>query len=538
MNLTKRLLSVVVGLSLLVNLGMAGMVWAEEFKDEDVGVVEVVDRVGGEVEEGECEGVVGGDEGDDEEEAEVRGGIFISAIGLRDGDEFVEIYNSGREVRVEEIVVMLNSSARLRVGVGAGVFEADSFLTLRQDDFVSWAGNRNFITANGTLVLEVDGEVVDEVCLGTVSGCGASFGFTGSTSGLANSVLVGCFDEEGMRTRCVANAARQFNMVSYEEFGEFRVDGFLADEVENGDVCVGEGCGEGGNLEVVNLCEGLIITEIGANVDRQFVEIHNATGSAVSLAGCRVSVRAGNSWTTMTFGANEVLAAHGYRAVFADEFDLRMTRSPTSTLGNPVRILASSDNYDPVDEVFYGSQRTGTSWALFAEGWKATFVVTPGAENVWSEFQICTGGRVINPLTGNCVNPPAELADCGPGRYRSPETGRCRNIPVSVGLAPCREGYYRNPETNRCRRIAVTTGLADCAPGYYRNPETNRCRRIRENLGAAFGIDAREIEEASRFVGMWGLIGVAGSGVVIAGVQFRRELFGAMRRVVVKVGGR
>ena len=430
----------------------------------------------------------------------------------------MELKNTGGEVRVESIEVVLNASARHRVRVGAGVFKRESYLTLRQQDFVGtgWVGNQ--IVTSGVMELFVDGALVDRVCFGTQAQCAGEGEWAASPG--ANDVAIGCFVGRD-RVRCEGVSGNRNWLVGSDVGLVFREGGFLADEVED-EVVLGE----------VNLCEGLIVTEIGANVERQFVEIHNTRGEVVDLAGCRVSVRAGNSWTTMRFGEGRRIGMYGYVAVWADEGGLTMTRSPTSATGNPVRILASSDNYDAVDEVFYGRQRTGTSWALFGEGWKETFAVTPGAENVWSEFRICEPGRVINPATGNCVNEPTPLVDCGPGRYRSPETGRCRNIPVFVGLAPCREGYYRNPETNRCRRIREDTGPAECAPGWYRNPETGRCRLIRENVGAAFGIDPMDVSERSVFVGTWGLVIVAGGGLVVAAVQFRQEIAGVGRRIL------
>ncbi|MCL2444878.1 lamin tail domain-containing protein [Candidatus Saccharibacteria bacterium] len=510
----KRFVTLVVMVGMILNLGVVGVVSADMGMEDLAEWEEIEDEIG--------LGEEGGDEGED-----IDGGIYLSRIGMDEGRAFVEVRNTGGSVRVESVAVVLSGANRLRVGVGAGVFEADSYFTFLQEDFVGqgWVGNQ--IVANRSVDLWVDGVMVDSLCFGTIANCGGVHA-TGSTNMVGGSAMLeGCFVGV-VRVSCEGSAARDWLILTYEGW-ELRSGGFVVDEVEE----------EGEEVEVrpedVNLCEGLIITEIGANLDRQFVEVHNARGVVVDLSGCRVSVRAGNSWTTVRFDEGRVLGMYGYLVVWADDGGLTMTRSPSSAVGNPVRILTSSDEYDFVDEVFYARQRTGTSWALFADGWKETYVPTPGAENIWSEFRICEPGRVINPETGNCVNEPTPLVDCGPGRYRSEETGRCRNIPVIVGLAPCREGYYRNPETNRCRRIQEDTGPAPCAPGWERNPETGRCRLIRENIGAAFGTDPMESDERSVFVGTWGLVVVVGGGLVVAAIQFRKEIAGMGRKVLASI---
>ncbi|MCL2869499.1 lamin tail domain-containing protein [Candidatus Saccharibacteria bacterium] len=280
----------------------------------------------------------------------------------------------------------------------------------------------------------------------------------------------------------------------------------------------------------VNLCENLLVSEIGANVMRQFIEIYNNSAEPVSLLGCRLHVKSGNSWSSYTFG-DETLAGMGYLAVYVADNGLKLTASPSSTGGNPVQILASSDAYDPVDEVYYKKQPTNTSYALVDGTWVSTYTVTPGLPN---EFAICPSGKIINPSTGNCINNKEDepLPDCGVGKFRNPETNRCKSYNnLITTLAPCKEGQYRNPLTNRCKKIESDDGLTPCKEGYERNPDTNRCRKIRANNGADYGVETNESADKSAFVG-WMAVGVVGlAGLSYVGFEFRQEIGKFVRKL-------
>lgn len=177
-------------------------------------------------------------------------------------------------------------------------------------------------------------------------------------------------------------------------------------------------------------------------------------------------------------------------------------------------------------------QKKGTSYALFNIGstdekWLQTYAPTPGAENIYQQFQTCEEGKTINPDTGNCIKvTETKETICPEGKYLNLLTGRCKNITTSTTTA-CKEGYYRNPETNRCKKIATTSTLAECADGYERNPETNRCRKIRTETAQEYPI--AEIDENSYtnpkiFVatGVIVLLIAAGAGYAI--YQYRKEI--------------
>ena len=74
----------------------------------------------------------------------------------------------------------------------------------------------------------------------------------------------------------------------------------------------------------------------------------------------------------------------------------------------------------------------------------------------------CTGGKVINPLTGRCVNP------CPPGTIRN-EKGRC----VKGARASKRKSV--GPKIKRKSPKRKSPKRKECPPGKVRNPKTNRC---------------------------------------------------------------
>jgi hypothetical protein len=141
------------------------------------------------------------------------------------------------------------------------------------------------------------------------------------------------------------------------------------------------------------------------------------------------------------------------------------------------------------------------------EVWLVTYVLTPGEANVYQEFRTCPEGKVVNISTGNCVK-----------------------IPTAAVLAACKPDQYRNPLTGRCKKRDTGTALAACADGYERNPETKRCRKIRTNNGAAYAPTPTEFTDNKVFVATGALIATGVLGVLYVGFQFRREIWGWVRK--------
>ena len=227
--------------------------------------------------------------------------------------------------------------------------------------------------------------------------------------------------------------------------------------------------------ETVNTCSTLVISEIAANVDEQFIELQNTAVEQVSIAGCQVQTN--RSTKSFVFPEPAVAEAGAFIVVPIIESELTLTKTTSGTV-----YILSSDGRTEADSVGYSNLPKNTSWASVEGGWVQTYALTPGAENSYLQYPPCEPGYTRNLETGRCnrIAEEAVLADCGEGRERNPDTGRCRNIVAASTLTPCKEGQYRSEETNRCRSIATAAAsvLKPCDDGQFRNPETNRCKKI------------------------------------------------------------
>lgn len=223
----------------------------------------------------------------------------------------------------------------------------------------------------------------------------------------------------------------------------------------------------------VNLCEGLKLSEIAANVEAQYVEVYNVSAVPLDMTSCRLQTNRSQVFYSFSEGQ---LQPGEYLSISIADTDLTLTKTTMGTV-----YLLSSDGNMEIDSQSYANLAKDTSWALFGDVWKQTYIVTAGEANRYQQYLPCDAGYERNDETGRCrkveaVEPPV---DCGEGKYRSEETGRCRNLSVEATLAVCDENQYRSPETNRCRNLVSTTAtVAPCKEGQYRSPETNRCRSL------------------------------------------------------------
>lgn len=334
------------------------------------------------------------------------------------------------------------------------------------------------------------------------------------------------------------------------------VYGRVLELIECGDgvvVLEGEECPA---VEVANPCSGLVISEIAANVDTQFIELYNENEVAVSIAGCRLQTNRNSK--VFVFPEQTVLEAHGFTAVSIADTDLTLTKTTSGEV-----YLLSSDGRVEVTAVAYSNLSKDTSWAFVEGGWVQTYKATPGSENIYLQYPPCEDGYVRNIDTGRCNRLASEspaVLDCGEGRERNPGTGRCRNIPTVAELAPCKEGQYRSEETNRCRSIAVAVAsvlkpcaddqfrnpltnrckkiassddiaLADCGEGRERNPVTNRCRNILASTppNAAFAVEPIK-DSADAFIGWWALGVVVLAGTTYGVWEWREEISRILQR--------
>ena len=306
---------------------------------------------------------------------------------------------------------------------------------------------------------------------------------------------------------------------------------------------------------VVNMCQGIQLSEIAANADEQFIEIYNPGDSHVILEGCQIMTN--RSAKSYVFSEYDFIESGGYRIVFIATTELTLTKTTTGMV-----YIVSSDGKTEIDSVEYSSLAKDTSWARIGGTWHQTYTLTPNTTNVYQQYLPCDEGYWRNIETGRCnrVIEAAGPIDCGEGRERNPTTGRCRNSLTVRELAPCREGQYRNEETNRCRSIATAANalklcaddqfrnpetnrckkiassddvaLADCGEGRERNPTTNRCRNIVSSVPPAAGFAVEPIKDAANiFVGWWVLGGVTVLALGYAGWEWREEVSRFVRKL-------
>ena len=265
-------------------------------------------------------------------------------------------------------------------------------------------------------------------------------------------------------------------------------------------------------------CENIIITEYQSYTDLPFVEIYNNSAITRDISGCQIRYK--NTVRRLS----GLISPGAYYA----SYDIKLSKNPSTMPA--IQIIDEQGNV--IDEVAQADkQRKDTSMILVADGgkmvWKRSYVPTPSAENIFQEFQTCPEGKIINPLTGNCVKETATTnLICPEGKYLNILTGRCKTIETKKSTT-CKDGYYLNPLTGRCKKKTSAKTSTECKEGYERNPETNRCRKIAKNSGDEYKI--KPIEETKYdnpqiFVATGAIIGLVILAVVCVCFQFRKEI--------------
>ncbi|MBR3368757.1 lamin tail domain-containing protein [Candidatus Saccharibacteria bacterium] len=257
------------------------------------------------------------------------------------------------------------------------------------------------------------------------------------------------------------------------------------------------------------VCRGIQFSEIlsyyESEKSEQFIELFNPTATKIRLDGCFLRYK------NKLHALSGLIQPEGYFVFFPADFTL--TKNPVNS--NLIEIIDADGSI--VDSLtYFNGQKKAVALAQFgynddgSEQWLQTYSPTPSEENNYQKYKTCPAGKVINEETGNCV----------------------KILSLSTELAPCPEGYYRNPLTNRCRKYATTTTstLKECAEGYERNPLTNRCRKIVKNDGANYEVKEEKFEEKSSFVAVWAIVAVGVIGAIYVLFEYRKELFGLMRR--------
>lgn len=255
-------------------------------------------------------------------------------------------------------------------------------------------------------------------------------------------------------------------------------------------------------------CRGLefseILTYYSEDASEQFVELYNPTPKDIDIDGCQIGYK------NKTYPLSGIIPASGYLAYYPSSA-FSFTKNPTTN--NSVSLIDADG--EVIDELVYShGQKKSTSYALFYDtngvaNWSITYDPTPGSTNNSQKFRTCPAGKVLNPLTGNCVNlTTSTTTECPAGKYRNPLTGRCKNIEDS------------------------TSTLKECAEGYERNPTTNRCRKItKPNEGADYALVPTTSSSGTTFVAFGIVILIISLGAIYIALQFRHEAARAARKI-------
>jgi hypothetical protein len=166
----------------------------------------------------------------------------------------------------------------------------------------------------------------------------------------------------------------------------------------------------------------------------QFIELYNHSPSTVPLAGCQLLVKYGTKYSAYTF-TDEVIEAENYYAIFLAEHHLKIAKDPGA---ETVKLVGDATLVAPNLK----GQKAGKSYALFGDLWQTTLDITPNGANA---LQLCPADKILNDITGKCVNPPVTKLpkECDDGYERNPETNRCRLIRTNVGA----DADYALPDT-------------------------------------------------------------------------------------------
>ena len=491
--------------------------------------------------------------------------IFVAYVSVKNDDEFVFLYNSGEDFRVDSLSLVRDTKEEV-AKIENGIFKGKSFLK------ISLSGSK--IPQSSKFNLKINSENLPGFCTTTMRDCGIS----------------GLKDEEILVNNKLSGEEK-FSKISRDEFVVIEknlTDGWIEippelpqnPPVENptDDETSPENpqppAENPENPETPETptppkddCRNFRITEILANSGEQFIEIENFSNEISNLKGC-VLMSSAFSSKNHIFDELEIEPMKFF-VLKISESSLKLNKTTKGEIS-----LINSENL-PIQSVKFEPLKAESSWAFFKEGWKQTFEITPGEENVFpcgagyerdsntsecvkiklpEEEKKCAEGYFLNPESGRCkkLEEPKVQAECAAGYFRNPETGRCKKVEVedlptpcasgyyrnpetgrcrkiaslaSTTLTPCKEGYYRHPETNRCRKIASETEeLTPCKEGYERNPETNRCRKIVKNLAAEEKIETSDDQRKSEFTGWWAVFGVVFVLILVALWEFRKSI--------------
>lgn len=376
--------------------------------------------------------------------------------------------------------------------------------------------------SNGRLELQYNGEVVDQVCWSKDETCSAVFDSKQPTT-LVRDLSTGSFQHvETYETHFVVDRPTlklpdpgESPEVPETPAGPSSSDNPSSDTADRDQTSSDQAPSSPPAAQPQ--CQGLEFSEIftyyADSPDEQFIELYNPTDSTIKLNGCSLRYK------KKSYALSGEIAADGYYAFYPVKSNPSFTLTKNPSSSNTVELIDVNDAV--VDALIYiHGQKKSTSYAKFYENdgselWSITYAVTPRLANNYQEFRTCPAGKIINPVTGNCIkvtmggSTSSAVMECPEGKYRNPLTGRCKNIESSTSteLKPCAEGYERNPETNRCRKIKS------------------------ENTGADYALVPTTYSDDKTFTALGVVLAIVAAGVTYIILQFRHEIARMLRKL-------
>lgn len=222
----------------------------------------------------------------------------------------------------------------------------------------------------------------------------------------------------------------------------------------------------------------------------EFVELYNASGKKVSLAGCTLAT---DKLEEYVFTTKDNIAPKDYKRVALS--DKLLNGGGTATF--------SGKSYEFT--ISYPELEENTAYANIKGAWRITAKPTPGQPNrlptaaeriaaLNERLGMCPAGESRSLATHRCSSNQTEsskLEPCAPNQFRNPATNRCKlKSSADDELQPCDPNQFRNPETNRCKLKDSGDKLKPCGEDEYRSQETNRCRNKETIEGGVLGADS------------------------------------------------
>lgn len=452
---------------------------------------------------------------------------IITEVQMNGSVEFVELYNpndeplalTGLKLRYHgngtapTIVQLVDLQLITMAPKSFAVFGHD----LPADTIVTAPFNQALNNTVGAVLVydTVSSQVVDKVAWGAAA-AGSGYGYYDIETAEAapvNNSLQRCFASGQVHYSDPRNTSTEFLVYS----NDLPTPG------------VGLDCPLPAPPVAITTCSGIVISEIGANRDEQFIELHNPTAASIAIAGC--GLQTNRSTTKVHTITQPTLEPNQYLTVFIHDTDLTLTKTTSGTV-----YLLSSDGQSEADVQMYNDLVEETSWSRFTDGWRQTYAVTPGMDNINQPYLPCNEGYFRNLETGRCNLIPVDdpLTPCEPGKYRSEDTGRCRTVVAVDTRKPCQDDQYRSEETGRCRNIVTAASTRKpCNDNQYRSEETGRCRNLAASSvpDAAFAVQPVK-DTGMAFVGWWALGGVSLLALGYAGWEWRREILTGVKRAI------